>query len=166
MKKLFLTVPLLSLLLISSCKKENDDLIDGVWDMESIYIDGIESSIQYAGESQYPCDSYTLTYNPYYKIDEFSMYFSGTEFSKLESGYTYNAADDFCTSTKYKEEFQSNDWNGQYSISDEGKGDLISITMNEGYLLEVNIISLDKSNLSIEYTIEELKFRVNLVKRP
>lgn len=162
-KKLFIGIAVLATAL-TSCKKENDDLIEGTWQMENIYIDGYDAKVQYAGEDSMYCGSYNLAYNAYYEVEKIEWFISGGSFSHLESGYNYNPSSDYCTSTLYDKEFSSLEFGKTYSISDEGKGDLMSVNVDGG-VLDVTIISLDKEELSVEYTLEDLKFKMDLKKK-
>lgn len=148
----------------SSCKKDNDKLIEGTWEMQSIYMDGYDAKVQYAGQDSMYCDSYQLAYNRSYEVEIIEWYITGGLFAHLESGKTFNPASDYCTSTNYDEGFSSLNFEGDYSISDEGKGDLLSVELDGG-ILEINILSLDKNKLSVEYMFEGIKVRMEMTKK-
>lgn len=161
--KLFIGFAILATTL-SSCKKDNDKLIEGTWEMENIYMDNYDAKTQYAGQDSLLCSNYKLAFNSYYKVQQITWFISSGNFKHLETGYNYNPASDYCTSTNYDEEFSSNEFGGSYKISNEGKGDLMSVSIDGG-LLEITIISLDKKSLSAEYMMEDIKIKMDLKKK-
>jgi len=157
-------------LLFTACKKDNENLIEGTWDYESIRINDVDASTQYGVTDSCKCEGVANTNNEpdiwlqrEYEIKSLSWTFDDSNFTKSEIGDSSkgcNVNTCFVISTS-----QSSDWKGDYSISEEGKGDHISMNLENDFFLDVTILSLDKEKLTVKYDLDSLSYNLSFLKR-
>lgn len=157
-------------LIFTACKKDNENLIEGTWDYESIRINDVDARIQYGITDSCKCE-FLVSTNDYpdvrltrnYEIKSLSWKFDDSNFIKSEIGdSTKGCNENTCLLISTS---QSTDWKGEYSISEEGKGDQISIKLENDLSLDVKIISLDKEKLTVEYDLDSLSYNLSFLKR-
>lgn len=156
MKKLFLALPVLALIM-GGCKKQNEDHIVGDWSIQNYYENGVESTKSYGFETDQIHDcggSVYLTYNPYsfLKKSDWKFKEDGT-FSNFELSENHNFEADYsCTLgyAYYEETNSSSEYGGTYSISEEGKGSELSIIV-DGASVDGKIFKLNENEF--EFTL-------------
>lgn len=157
-------------LIVVGCKKQNEDHIVGTWQLQNYYYNGIEATISYGYDSDqsWTCNNGpTLYYNPYssiikdeWKFDEngtfenfnVSNVFSFDEVTSCSLGYTV-----------YEETSSANDFTGNYSISDDGEGDKITLNINEASI-DGDILRLDENSFEFSFTFEGETHKYYLIK--
>ena len=170
MKKLCIAVPLMGMLFFNtSCKKPNENLIVGLWEMSDIWIDNEEAKTQYADMIQFPCnDSVTISYQPYYEVDLYTWNFEeNTNFTWTELGTSYNLNPNACYGDATLVPSDNNTIiETSWAIDEKGKGENITLTAEGGYI-DVKIKELTKEKLEVEFEMpdSDIKMRVIFKKR-
>lgn len=164
------------LLLSFSCKKENEDLLEGKWEEYSYFINDVKSDRQYGQPDTCFCEwagipgeKWGVPGEKSYTIRDLSWSFSDGVFSKDEkgentSGCNYAMCEDSNAEHPYITTDTTHLWKGEYKVRNEGKGDVIDINLEDGTHLEVTIVKLDKRNLTIEYVLDSLDYYIHFNK--
>lgn len=161
MKMNFLNLSLSFLALVamlSSCSKKNEKEIIADWTMSEIYIDNLDARWQYADEESIDCSGTMVTGTPSYFVDELKWSILEGVIISSEKGTAHNIGVDYC-SNSYEESSEFSTWEGNWTINNNGKGDVMTIDI-DGAILSVNIIELEEYYMIVEYALEGLNYRI------
>lgn len=164
MKKLLIAVPFVCGLFLTSCKKDNDELIIGNWEMTNIWLDNSESTTSYGSYESYACeDNKFIYYQTYSKYESFEWKFKeSSEFSWTENS-TYYGVDFYSICNDNGTLYPSSsyiDYEGNWEINEKGEGKTITVKF-EDIFIEATILELTKEKLTVEFEIDETNWRID-----